>query len=123
MALWMTALIVNHYLPKLGGHKHCGSGDMTFLVAEEENPRWSHFSLGSLFISKRHDLKAQVYHAGQSEKNLKVIFASLSINGDEKEKKEKQEIGNELRVCVLNLLSQVSILPGLVTISLVIAEI
>ena len=120
MALWMTALIVNHYLPKLGGHKHCGSGDMTFLVAEEKNPRWSHFSLGSLFISKRHDLKAQVYHPGQSEKNLKVIFASLSINDDDK---EKQEIGNELRVCVLNLLSQVSILPGLVTISLVIAEI
>ena len=46
-----------------GDHSHCGSGDM-FLVAEEENSRYSRFNLPSLFnppllfISKGHGLKA-----------------------------------------------------------------
>ena len=50
----------SHELAKFGGshHSHCGSGDIMFLVAEEENSRCSRFNLPILFISKGHGLKA-----------------------------------------------------------------
>ena len=28
--------MVSHYFEKFGDHRHCGSGDIMFLVAEEE---------------------------------------------------------------------------------------
>ena len=46
-------------------HSHCGSGDIMFFVAEEENSRCSPFNLPLLFnpplvfISKGHVLKAR----------------------------------------------------------------
>ena len=50
--------MVSHHSAKFGGHRHCGSGDIMFLVAKEENYRWSHFNPPLLFISKGHGLKA-----------------------------------------------------------------
>ena len=44
-------------LPSLVSHRHRGSGDMMFLVAEEENSRWFCFNPPLLFISKEHRLK------------------------------------------------------------------
>ena len=56
--------MVSHHPAKFGNHRHYGSEDIMFLVAEKENsrrPRFNPpllFSLLLLFISKRHGLKA-----------------------------------------------------------------
>ena len=56
--------MVSHHLAKFCDHRHCGSGDIMFLVAEEENSRCSRFTPPLLFnpplllISKGHGLKA-----------------------------------------------------------------
>ena len=50
--------MVSHHPAKFGEHRHCGSGGLMFLVAEEENSRWSRFNTPLLFISKGHRLKA-----------------------------------------------------------------
>ena len=56
--------MVSHHPAKFGDHRHCSSGDIMFLVAEEENSRRSRFNppllfnSPLLFISKGHGLKA-----------------------------------------------------------------
>ena len=50
--------MVSHHSAKFSDHRHCGTGDMIFLVAEEENSRCSRFNLSLLFVSKGHRLKA-----------------------------------------------------------------
>ena len=56
--------MVSHHPEKFGDHRHCGSGDIMFLVTEEENSRCSRFNPpllfnpSLLFISKGHGLKA-----------------------------------------------------------------
>ena len=56
--------MVSHHPTKFGDHRHCGSGDIMFLVAEKENSRCSRFNPALLFnppllfISKGHGLKA-----------------------------------------------------------------
>ena len=55
--------MVSNHPAKFGNHRHCGSGDIMFLVAEEQNFRCSRFnppllfSPPLLFISKGHGLK------------------------------------------------------------------
>ena len=46
--LWVVALC--QHPAKFGSHRHCGSGDMLSLVAEEEDSRWSCFNPQLLFI-------------------------------------------------------------------------
>ena len=41
--------MVSHHPAKFGDHGHCGSGDIMFLVAEEENSRCSRFNPSLLF--------------------------------------------------------------------------
>ena len=41
--------MVSHHPAKFGGHRHCGSGDIMFLFAEEENSRCSRFNPPLLF--------------------------------------------------------------------------
>ena len=56
--------MVSHKPAKFGDHRHCGRGDIIFLVAEEENSRCSRFNPPLLYkapllrISKGHGLKA-----------------------------------------------------------------
>ena len=56
--------MVSNHPAKFGDHSHCGSGDIMFLVAEEENSRCCRFNpsllfnLPLLFISKGHGFKA-----------------------------------------------------------------
>ena len=56
--------MVSHYPAKFGDRRHCGSGDIMILVAEEEYSRCSLFNSPLLFnppllfISKGHGLKA-----------------------------------------------------------------
>ena len=40
--------MVSHHPAKIGGHRHCGSGDIVF-VAKEENTRSSRFNPPLLF--------------------------------------------------------------------------
>ena len=47
----------NHQTGKFGGHRHCDSGDVKFLVEKEKSSRCSRFNLPLLFISKVHGLK------------------------------------------------------------------
>ena len=56
--------MISQYPAKFGGHRHCGSGDIMILVAEDENSRCSNFNPPLLFISIGHGLKAHVisYH-------------------------------------------------------------
>ena len=50
--------MVSHHPAKFDGHRHCGSGDIIFLVAEEENSRYSLFNQPLLYSSNGHGLKA-----------------------------------------------------------------
>ena len=50
--------MVSIHPAKFGGHRHCGSGDIIFLIAEEEDSRCSRFNPPLLFISKGNGLKA-----------------------------------------------------------------
>ena len=98
--------MVSHHPANFGNHRHCGSGDIMFLVAEEEISRCSRFNQPLLFnpplllISKGHGLKAHgISHINSDpghtrsnqhlDKTLKTTFASLSRKSDEKEKKKK----------------------------------
>ena len=75
--------MVSHHPAKFGGHRHCGSGDMIFLVAEEENSKCSCFNLPLLFISKGHWLKAHgiSYYSLQSWSHpLKAAIGQKSEN-------------------------------------------
>ena len=47
----------SYHPAKFGDHRHCGSGDIMFLVAEDENSRRSHFNPPLLFIFKGNRLK------------------------------------------------------------------
>ena len=55
--------MVSHHSAKFGDHRHCGSGDIMFLIAEEQNSRCSCsnppvlFIHSLLFISKGRGLK------------------------------------------------------------------
>ena len=55
--------MVGHHPAKYGDHRYCGTKDIMFLVAEEENSRCSRlippllFDLPFLFISKGHGLE------------------------------------------------------------------
>ena len=49
--------MVIHHPVKFGWHRYCGSGDLTFLVAEEDNSRCRRFNRPLLRISKGHGLK------------------------------------------------------------------
>ena len=51
------SLMVNHHPAEFGGHRHCASQDIMFLVAEEENSRCSCFNPPLLLISKTQGLK------------------------------------------------------------------
>ena len=56
--------MVSQHPVKFDGHRHCGSGDIMFLVTEKENSRCSRFNPPLLLnpsllpISKGHELKA-----------------------------------------------------------------
>ena len=99
--------MVSHHPAKFGDHKHCGSGDIMFLIVEKENSRCSRFNPPLLSIHhnclflKDMGWKHTAYHIinsdpghtrpkQQLDKTLKIIFASLSRKSDEKEKKKKK---------------------------------
>ena len=50
--------MVNHHPGKFGGHWHCGSGDIMFLIVPEQDCTCSSSNPPLLFISKGHGLKA-----------------------------------------------------------------
>ena len=51
-------LMVSHHRAKLGGHCHCGSRDIMFLVIQEKDSRCSRVNPLLLFISKGHGWQA-----------------------------------------------------------------
>ena len=58
--------MVSHHPAKFGDHGHCGSGDITFLVAEEENPRCFRFnppSIAKLFVFHTNAIKTWFLHS------------------------------------------------------------
>ena len=50
--------MVSHHPFKFDGHEHCGSGDIIFLLVEEQDSTCSRLNLPFIFSSKRHGLKA-----------------------------------------------------------------
>ena len=50
--------MVIHQTANIVGYRHCGGGDITFLVVEEHNSTCPTFNPSLLFISKGHGLKA-----------------------------------------------------------------
>ena len=89
---------MRHHPAKFGAHRHCGSGDIMSLVAEEEGSKCSWFSLSLLFIFKGHRLEA--HHINNSVpghtrlkkqlgKSLKMTFPSPFKNYVEKKKESK----------------------------------
>ena len=91
--------MVSHHSAKFGDHRHCGSGDIMFLAAEEENSRCSRFNPPLLFISKGHESTWQ-RSKQQLDKTLKITFASLSRKSDKKKKRKKNKNGNCKAFCV-----------------------
>ena len=51
-------LMVSHHRAKLGGHCHCDSRDIMFLVIQEKDSRCSRVNPLLLLISKGHDWQA-----------------------------------------------------------------
>ena len=51
-------LVVSYHPVNFGGHKHCGSVDLIFLVVEWQNSTYPHFHPQLLHIPKGHVLKA-----------------------------------------------------------------
>ena len=78
--------MVSHHSAKFDDHRHCGSGDIMFLVAEEENCRRSRFSLPLLFnlslvfISKGHGLKAHRISYCQLRSWSHALKAAIGTN-------------------------------------------
>ena len=88
--------MVCHHPVKIGGHRHCCSGDIMFLVAEEEDSRCSRFNPSLKGTGRNHT----AYHIDSSDpghtrleqqlhKNFKITFASPSRNTVEKNEKKK----------------------------------
>ena len=48
--------MVSHHTAKFGGHRHCGSGDMMFVVVEEQDSTCPRLDPPLLFISKAHGI-------------------------------------------------------------------
>ena len=51
--------MVSHHPAKFGGHGHCGSGDVMFLVVKDQDSTCPPFHLLLLFILRVYGLKAQ----------------------------------------------------------------
>ena len=49
--------MVSHQPDKFGGHRHCGSGDITFLVVKEQDSICYRLNSPLLFFSKGHEEK------------------------------------------------------------------
>ena len=97
--------MANHHSSKFGDHRHCGSEDIMFLVAEEENSRCPRFNPlllfnpSLLFICKGHGLKAHgiSYNSDpghtrskqQLDKTLKITFASCPEKVTRRKKRKK----------------------------------
>ena len=90
--------MVNHHPANFGGHRHCGSGDMMFLVVEGRNSKCPLYYPSWLFISKGHGLK--VYNISNSDpgrtrlkqqlgKKITTSFVSLFKKGEEKVKEKE----------------------------------
>ena len=86
--------------------RHCGSGDMMFLVVKGQDSTGPCFSPPLVFISKGHGLKAcgityqQHRSKQQLQKNLKITFVGPSKRGDNKEKEKKNQNDNCKAFCV-----------------------
>ena len=50
--------MVSHDLAKFGGHRHCCSRSVMFLVVEKQDPTCFFLNLLLLFMSKGHGFKA-----------------------------------------------------------------
>ena len=59
--------MVSRHPANFGAHRHCGSGNVMFLVSEEENSRCCHFNPSLLFISKAYGLFHLAYHIINSD--------------------------------------------------------
>ena len=88
-------LIVSHHCAKLISHGRCGSGDIKFLVVEEEDSRRS-CCLSLKDIAWKHttyhinNSDPRLAHLNQQlEKNMKTTFVCPSKNTDQKEKKKE----------------------------------
>ena len=99
---WEPLMVSNHPA-KFGNHRHCGSGDIMFLVAEEQNSRCSRFNppllfnpLYCLFLKNlvwkhtaHHIINSDPGHTRSKQhldKTSKITFTSPSKNTAEKEK-------------------------------------
>ena len=68
----MSPFMVNHHPAKFGAHGHCGSGDITFLMIEEQDSTCSCLKRPIVFISKAHANKYDIGHI-RLEQQLKKI--------------------------------------------------
>ena len=51
--------MVSHHPVRLGGHRHCGSRDIMFLVVEEQDSAYSYLNPYLLLVLKTHHLKTR----------------------------------------------------------------
>ena len=78
--------MVSHNPAKFGGHRHCGSGNMMFVVDEGQDYTCPRLDSPLLFISKAHDMpcshtrnfrKQTQYFAGVSNQGLPILVTHV----------------------------------------------
>ena len=65
--------MVSHHLAKFSDHRHCGSGDIMFLVVEGENSRCSRFNPQTQKKARMAIAKLFKFHANAKSCNIKVV--------------------------------------------------
>ena len=88
----LESVKVSHHPDKFGGYRHCGSGDITFLVAKEEDFRCSHFNPPLLFISKGHGC----LHALETTIGQKFVY-DFCQSVQERRRKGKEKLKWQLQ--------------------------
>ena len=69
-------MIVSHHPAKFGGHRHCGSGDIIFLVVEEKDTTSLLNSTNTIF-SKAHDIPSSHKEDFTMKIALTKVFANV----------------------------------------------
>ena len=64
--------MVRHYPAKFGSHRHCGIGDMMFVVVEEQDSTCPRLDPSLLFKSKAHCMPCTSEISGHRHNNLSM---------------------------------------------------
>ena len=74
--------MVSHHCAKFVGHSHSTSGDIIFLLVEEQDCTWSHLNLPLLFIPKVYGNLCSHQQNSIIKRTLKKTFANERVSNE-----------------------------------------